>query len=259
MKLLNDYMKKMILSGVILALVACSRENDQAGISYGDAHQTHWDYENPNWQEQGYSECAGLVQSPINIDTARTHKVAMPDINFNYGVFPVRVIDNGHTVQINSDDTSTITYNGESYKLRQFHYHVHSEHQINGESLPMEVHFVHQNDNTGAIVILGVMVKGGGSENAAFGEYLKSFPAVKNEEKVLASIIDPSLMMPISKKYYNYTGSLTTPPCSQGMNWIVFRETVSISDNQLSQFQKVYNHNYRPVQKVGSRIVFESL
>lgn len=254
-------MKKIFLSSVLLtAILSCSRdENVEESVSdHAKAHDEHWDYENPNWEKQGYSECAGLVQSPIDIVTTATIKSNLPEIKFNYNAFPIKSIDNGHTVQVNSDGKSSITYNGSEYVLKQFHYHDHSEHSVDGKFSPMEVHFVHQNDQTGAIVILGVLVKGGGGEHPGFAKYISSIPTVKTQEVTFNDNINPSLMLPANKGYYNYTGSLTTPPCSQGMNWIVFKEEVTISDAQLAEFTKLYNHNYRPVQKIGSRTIYES-
>jgi cah protein len=250
-------MRKILLCGAaLLALAACSRDEE---VQISDSTQAHWDYENPNWHNQGYSECAGLVQSPIDIVTTATTKATLPAITFNYSSFPVKAVNNGHTVQVNTDGNSSITYNGVAYKLKQFHYHGHSEHSVDGQFSPLEVHFVHQNETTGAIVILGLLIKGGGADNAQFAQYINSFPSVKNQEVTTTNTIDPLAMLPSNKKYYNYTGSLTTPPCSQGMNWIVFKDVVIISDAQLKKFTDLYNHNYRPIQKTGSRTVFESL
>lgn len=252
--------RKSLLGAVAFAmLTACSRNEDNVTEIPQDNHNTHghWDYENPNWANQGYSECAGLVQSPIDIVTKYTLKTELPEITMNYGEFPVKIVDNGHTVQVNASKGS-IEYNNDTYTLKQFHYHGHSEHYIDGKPSPMEVHFVHQSEKTGALIVLGVMVEGGGADNQAFGQYLQAFPKDKNKEVALTETIDPVKMFPSSKKYYNYTGSLTTPPCSQGINWIVFKEVVKISDAQLSGFTKAYGHNARPIQKTGSRTVFES-
>lgn len=233
-------------------LVGCSKNEDVEPAA------AHWDYENPKWDQQGYSECAGLVQSPIDILTATTVKAALPEIGFSYSPFVMKVIDNGHTVQINSTG-STITYNGQKYSLKQFHFHAQSEHTVDGKSAPLEVHFVHQSETTGALVVLGVMMEDGGKDNSAIAQYLKSFPTVKETEVSTAETIDPIQLFPDLKKYYNYTGSLTTPPCSQGLNWIVFKEKLKISTAQLAAFAKTYSHNARPVQAMGSRIIFESL
>lgn len=246
-------MKKIFFVGAtaLALLTSCSRNEETV------EHEKHWDYENPNWGAQGYSECAGLVQSPIDIVTRYTVKANLPEIKFNYENFPVKVIDNGHTVQINASKGS-IQYKNETYTLKQFHFHGHSEHTIDGQTRPVEVHFVHENPTTKALVVLGVMVKGGGAENATFAKYLSAFPTQKNQENTLTEEINPAGMFPTSKKYYNYTGSLTTPPCSQGIDWVVFKDDVTVSDAQLQAFLKAYNHNARPVQPVGSRTVYES-
>lgn len=253
-------MKKLFLTGVIsLAAISCSR--DEAVKDSHDNHGTHhahWDYENPDWAKQGYSECAGLVQSPINIETTKTVKTALPKIEFNYKDFPISIVDNGHTVQVNAKNNS-ITYGGEVYELKQFHFHGDSEHTVNGKKFPVEVHFVHQSATTGALVVLGIFVEGGGNENADFNKYLNAFPTEKNKVVSSAETINPANMFPALKNYYNYTGSLTTPPCSQGLNWIVLKDVVKVSNRQLEAFVKRYGRNARPVQKTGSRTVFESI
>jgi carbonic anhydrase len=250
----NVTMQKLVLLSFLLTgiLVGCSKDNDVEPAA------THWDYENPKWDLQGYSECAGLVQSPIDILTSNTVKATLPEINFSYTPFAVKAIDNGHTVQINSSG-GNITYNGQKYSLKQFHFHAHSEHTIDGKSSPLEIHFVHQNETTGALVVLGVMLEDGGKDNSAVAQYLKNFPTVKEKEVSTSDLIDPLQLFPDLKKYYNYTGSLTTPPCSQGLNWIVFKEKLKISSAQLAAFIKAYDHNARPVQAMGSRLIFESL
>lgn len=220
---------------------------------------THWDYENPKWENQGYNDCAGLVQSPIDIITSSTVKATLPQIGFNYADFNISVIDNGHTVQVNNTGTSNITYNGKTYSLKQFHFHAKSEHKIDGKQAPVEVHFVHQNPTDGTLLVLGVMMEEGGVDNPSIAKYISSFPTEKEKEIKTTSSIDPTLLFPSSKKYYNYTGSLTTPPCSQGLNWIVFKEKLLISAAQRAAFEKAYDHNYRPTQNVGSRTIFEDL
>ena len=248
-------MKNIFLVGAaaLVLLASCSRNEESV-----DHHEQHWDYENPNWGAQGYSECAGLVQSPIDIVRANTVKATLPDIGINYENFPVKIVDNGHTVQVNASK-GKIQYRGEDYTLKQFHFHAKSEHKIDGQAKPVEVHFVHQNEKTKALIVLGVMVKGGGTHNAEFEKYLTAFPAQKNQEVTRTETINPAAMLPTNKKYYTYTGSLTTPPCSQGIHWVVFKDDVVVSDVQLQKFQKAYDHNARPVQPVGSRTVYESL
>lgn len=252
-------MKKLFLTGMIsLTAVSCSRDEAvKDSHDNHDTHHAHWDYENPDWAKQGHSECAGLVQSPINIETKKTVKTDLPAIQFNYKDFPISIIDNGHTVQVNAKNNS-ITYNGDIYDLKQFHFHGDSEHTVDGKKSPVEVHFVHQNSKTKALIVLGVLVKGGGTKNDAFEKYLKAFPKEKHKEVETKDLVNPISMFPQSKKYYNYTGSLTTPPCSQGLNWIVLKEVVQVSDEQLNAFVKRYGHNARPIQKTGSRTVFES-
>lgn len=254
-------MRKVLLCGAMLSLLACSRDEDVQLVeeNHSSHSHAHWDYENPDWGSQGYSECAGLVQSPIDIVTSSAIPAPLPKIDYAYNPFvSTNSIDNGHSVQVNVEGGNSITYNGLKYNLAQFHYHVKSEHTVDGAYMPMEVHFVHKNEETGAIMVLGVFVEGGATQdNEAYAGYLSAFPKNKNEQYNSGANINPLAMYPTNNQaYYNYTGSLTTPPCSQGIDWIVMKESVKISDSQLSEFAKVYNHNYRPVQKLGGRKLY---
>jgi carbonic anhydrase len=123
----------------------------------------------------------------------------------------------------------------------------------------MEIHFVHKSSTDGSLLVIGVLVEEGGAANASIASYIDSFPTVIEKESSLLKTINPLDLFPSSKKYYNYTGSLTTPPCSQGLNWIVLKDKLKISAEQISKFEAKYNHNFRPVLPVGSRTIFESI
>jgi carbonic anhydrase len=123
----------------------------------------------------------------------------------------------------------------------------------------MEIHFVHKSSTDGSLLVIGVMVEDGGAANSSIASYIESFPTVKEKESSLTKTINPLALLPASKKYYNYTGSLTTPPCSQGLNWIVLKEKLKISAEQISKFEAKYNRNFRPTLPIGSRTIFESI
>ena len=236
----------------VTTLIGCSKTDDAVSPA-------HWDYENTDWQTEGYSDCAGKVQSPIDIDTTLTIKSTLPSIQLNYAAFPLTIVDNGHTIQVVSDGKSTMTYNNTVFTLKQFHFHYHSEHTINGKSTPMEVHFVHEDAKTGNLMVLGVLLEAG-TTNTLIDQLWNNIPKVKEQETSISNVtVDPLQLLPTNRKYYQYTGSLTTPPCSQGLNWIVFKNRVKMSATQLTTFGTLYSHNYRPAQATNNRPVLESL
>ncbi len=218
----------------------------------------HWEYEHPDWSHEGYGDCAGKVQTPININTASTVKTQLGDLTFGYAPFAMKIIDNGHTIQVNGDGKSKVTLNGTSFTFKQFHFHHKSEHTINGKASDMEVHFVHVDDATGNITVLGIMLKEG-AENALVSKVWANIPKTKEEEVTTAVSLNLNDLLPQDKKYYTYTGSLTTPPCSQGLQWILFKEPVEISEAQAKAFEALYENNARPIQPLNNRLVLEKI
>lgn len=218
----------------------------------------HWGYEHPESWGGVSGGCAGIYQSPIDINTAATIKADLPELKFSYSSFPISIIDNGHTIQVNTNSYSaanTISYKDKTYQLKQFHFHAESEHTINGEHAPMEVHLVHADDD-GAILVVGLMIKEGTS-NGLINKVWDNLPSTKEEEELKSENIDMDEVLPAGRGYYSYTGSLTTPPCAMGLQWIVMREPLYLSSAQISTFRAMYDHNYRPVQPLNRRMVYE--
>nr|WP_299418148.1 carbonic anhydrase family protein [uncultured Emticicia sp.] len=250
--------KILLSSFLIFAFISCNKDSEEIEPN----SEVHWDYESQaTWSTLALpdNQCAGLIQTPINIESSNTIKSMLPELGLNYSSFPINIIDNGHTIQINNKGTSSLKYNKQEYALSQFHFHSHSEHTIDGKSARMEIHFVHKSSTDGSLLVIGVLVEEGGAANASIASYIDSFPTVIEKESSLLKTINPLDLFPASKKYYNYTGSLTTPPCSQGLNWIVLKDKLKISAEQISKFEAKYNHNFRPVLPVGSRTIFESI
>jgi carbonic anhydrase len=226
-----------------------------------DCSEVHWSHHKgedgpENWKNlcDGFLDCGGNVQSPINIDTknvVKAEKLLAPE--FNYAVSKVAIINNGHTVQFNISGDNRVKLDNKSYKLLQFHYHTKSEHTVDGNYYPIEVHFVHQYaDNDYAV--LGVLFEEG-VENELLKKYLPYFPTTKgiyNSEDT----IDLNSLFPTDKSYYNYKGSLTTPPCSEVVNWYVLKTPLTASKEQIEQFSKILDNNYRPIQALNKRTVF---
>lgn len=219
---------------------------------------THWEYENPNWGSEGYGDCDGAVQSPININTEKTIKAMLSDITFNYNPFQMKIVDNGHTVQVNGSGSNAIVVNGVSFDFKQFHFHRHSEHTVNGNESAMELHLVHQDPLTKNITVLGIMLEEG-ADNPFIQAVWENIPTTKENEVTTAVSLNLADILPADTRYYTYTGSLTTPPCSQGLQWILFKESVKLSHDQIEAFARLYEHNARPIQAINNRQVLEKI
>lgn len=249
MKTKNVLLSVMI--GVTVGLTSCKQEAEVI------PHTEHWEYELPNWQDLGYSDCGGTVQSPINIQTATTIKSTLGDISFNYNPFNYKIVDNGHTIQVNNTGVNTIQLNGAEFAFKQFHFHAHSEHKIDGHASALELHLVHQDDTNGNLTVLGVMLEEGDTDNTLISKVWGNIPTEKSKEISTTESINLNDILPVDKKYYTYTGSLTTPPCSQGLQWIVFKESVKLSRAQITAFTNIYSDNARPIQEINNRPVLE--
>lgn len=250
------FFSKPLLLALATSFVLASCTKDVDVVAPAASAEYHWDYENTGDWASHYPECAGAQQSPINIIPALTAKTKLSPIDFDYKSFPMSIVDNGHTVQVNvPKGQSFITYNGEEYELKQFHFHRHSEHKIDGAGAAMEVHFVHQHPKTGVLTVLGVMLKEG-KKNKFIEDVWNHFPTGKNTVLNTSVTINPMDLLPEEKSFYSYAGSLTTPPCYQGVNWVVFKSMKELSHEQAEKFP--HHENARPVQPLNGRIVTES-
>lgn len=232
------------------------------------ARPVHWSYtseEGPNrWGELSpvYALCKdGKNQSPINLSSELNGSGTVWE--FNYASTSLRIahnenmddiVDNGHTIQVTVDEGSKFTFAGKVYHLKQFHFHCPSEHQVDGKAFPMEVHFVHQNDS-GKFAVVSILVKEG-KENDNFKKIIENFPAKKGENKHLHDIhLALQFHLPEKNEAYHYTGSLTTPPCSEQVEWLIFRQPVEASKAQLDAFYAKIANNNRPIQALNNRTI----
>lgn len=218
----------------------------------------HWSYEGESGPEHwgaisgDYAACSqGKTQSPIDISTTKDEPLA--DISFAYKPSKTNIINNGHTIQVNYDEGSSITLNGAQYNLAQFHFHDPSEHTVGGKPFAMEIHLVHKNAK-GELAVVGVLIKEG-MENAALAETWKSLPKKADEKMTLKAGINAEDILPKDRAYYRYSGSLTTPPCSEGVNWLVLKTPVEMSKAQIEAFKEIIHANARPVQPLGDRTI----
>lgn len=218
----------------------------------------HWSYKGktgPNhWGslEPEYKACrSGREQSPIDI--TRVKMKTLSNIRFYYKSSNLNIINNGHTIQVNTDRGSSIRINGEKYDLVQFHFHTPSEHTIEGSRYPMEMHLVHKNKK-GALAVVGVMMVVG-RHNRLLESLWDNLPYQEGKES-LKERINLAELLPAGEQTFRYPGSLTTPPCSEGVKWNILLAPIAISNEQLTAFRDIFENNSRPVQPTRKRVVW---
>lgn len=226
-------------------------------------HEVHWGYEGEGGPEHWgtlkpeFALCgSGMSQSPIDID--KTYKTTLDTIEFSYKETPLRIINNGHSIQVNYEPGSFITVDGERYELLQFHFHAPSEHTVKGKFYDMELHLVHKNERN-ELAVVGVFIKKG-KPNKIIQVLWDNIPKEINKENVVSGIfVNSSGLLPKDSRYYHYFGSLTTPPCSEGVNWSVLKTSIEVSEAQIEKFRTVMGvDNNRPVLPLNKRFVLES-
>ena len=201
--------------------------------------------------------CAiGRNQSPINIDSAKAYTTQLPAIVFDYTKSGAKsVVDNGHTEQVNIAKGDSIQVDGIDFALKQFHFHAPSENTIDGKHFPMEAHFVHA-DSKGNLAVVALMFSEG-AENPVLKKIWERLPekAVETHDLVLSGE-EVDALLPKDRSYYRFNGSLTTPPCSEGVRWMVLKTPVTASKAQIEKFRSIMHHpNNRPVQPLNARII----
>lgn len=234
-----------------------------AGGEHAAGHEVHWDYKGEGdparWGDlkPEYAACkTGQAQSPIDIP-AETAAVKAGNITLNYSNVPLKVVNNGHTIQVNNSAANTADINGQAYELVQFHFHGPSEHTVGGKGSDLELHLVHKNAE-GKLAVIGLMLDKG-TENPLVSQIWSNLPTDINQEKEVAgSALDLKAALPADLAYYHYQGSLTTPPCSEGVMWYVLQNRGSVSEAQIAQFTGIFHGDARPVQPLNGREVVRS-
>ncbi|HKV75224.1 MAG TPA: carbonic anhydrase family protein [Gemmatimonadales bacterium] len=222
----------------------------------------HWSYSGhggpAEWGglDPSFAACSnGKVQSPINITGAK--KADLPALTFDYTAVPLRLIDNGHTVQVSYAGGSTLTVGKDVYTLKQFHFHHPSEEHVNGQGFDLVAHLVHA-DAAGHLAVVAVLFTRG-APNPLLDVIWNNLP--KEKEKVTdvpGVTVNVTEFLPADRGYYTFAGSLTTPPCSEGVRWIVLKTRATLSDAQLATFAKLYPGDARPIQPANAREILES-
>jgi len=225
----------------------------------GTGEQPHWGYTGDSAPEHWgglYPEfslwATGKNQSPINL--TGFIKTDLTLLHFNYQIGGGEIVNNGHSVQVNYAPGSTLFIDGHTFEFKQYHFHVPSENHINGQSYPMESHLVHT-DSEGNIAVITVMYIVG-TANAALAQAWAHMPESTGSKVDLSPSIPAEGLLPANRDYYRFNGSLTTPPCTEGVWWFVIKEPVTVSQEQINHFARVMGHpNNRPLQPVNARPV----
>jgi carbonic anhydrase len=235
----------------VLAVVA-------AGVT-GTVVAQHWGYVGEagpgNWSkiDPKFAMCGlGRNQSPI--DLAGFVEAELKPLKLAYKAGATEIVNNGHTVQVDYAAGSVLSVDGRTFELKQFHFHAPSENRIGGKPFPLEGHLVHA-DKDGNLAVVAVMFQEGAA-NALLAKLWEKMPAKAGDKNALPAGLSAAQLLPADRDYYRFNGSLTTPPCSEGVWWLVMKKPASASRAQVEQFSKTLGFaNNRPVQPVNARPV----
>ena len=257
---MNSRHRSKFLGGAAVAALIVSA----AAIGASDVH---WSYHGDDGPESwgfllddsgnvAFPTCAvGESQSPVDISTFDEQDDG-PSIRFDYRATPLVVKNNGHTIQVDYEPGSSITIDGDTYQLLQFHFHTPSEHTVLGAPYPMEGHLVHARGAGDAVelAVVGFMIEQG-DHNDVLQAIWDVMPATEGIVEAAGETIDAGDLLPneAGEDYYVYSGSLTTPPCSEGVRWQVLEQPIQASAAQIADFQAIFDMNARPVQDLFGR------
>ena len=244
-------MKRIWAIAAVLAVGACSPSGEpapaDAPVAAPADATAHWAYtDQAHW---GGACPTGTAQSPVALTT--TKAVDLPDIATDYASGAGTFLNNGHTLQFTPDAAGRTLIGTDAYDLVQFHFHTPSEHTLDGREYPAEIHFVNRNAD-GAFAVVGVFVTEG-AENPALTALLVALPAQEGEAGVTRPGVYPVLLLPEDRHYFAYTGSLTTPPCTEGVRWNVLSTPIEASAAQIAALSKALGSSHRTVQAQNDR------
>lgn len=237
---------------------AADKSGSGHDASADDPHKDkapHWGYgDQASWRAVSKEAAACAVggrQSPVNLYDQPS--IDAPDLDFAYAGVEANFFNNGHTLQIAMPEGLALNAGGAVFSLVQAHFHSPSEHQIEGESFGLEIHFVHKT-REGRLGVVGVLFREG-AENPALGALFSKIPARIGEAEGVKVYFDPSAFLPADRTYFQYDGSLTIPPCTEGVLWRVMRDPIEASAAQIAAFKEVVGENARELQALNGRSV----
>lgn len=247
------YKKLVIATLTVLGL--------QANVYAGDKDWAHWGYEGDlgpaKWGSlsEDYALCSeGLYQSPIEI--TESIPATLPKIELNYQTVPLTIRNNGYSVGIKVDKAGELKFGDESYQILQFHFHAPSEEVIDGKKAELSLHFVHRNEQ-GQFAVLGLLANKGDS-NPLIEELIKVWPTTPGKAQDYETTIDINQLLPEDQSYYTYWGSFTIPPCWEGVRWMILKQPITVSEQQLAKIRSAYQGNVRPTQPINTRYILSS-
>lgn len=259
-----------VFAGALLA-AGCGGSSGEQGNARevstggkGAVEEVDWNYDGENdpahWSELSpeFAACEeGEDQSPVDIP-ANIEGVEHTPVSFHYKTVPLDIINTGHTEEVEYGSDSYATIGGVRYYLSQFHFHTPSEHTVGNEQAAMEMHLVHENKD-GGIAVIAVLIQEG-RENERFARFWDKLPRKAGSERKDGDItLNAAELLPGEKEFYEYTGSLTTPPCTEGVKWYVFEKPIELSASQIERFREIMNGNNRPVQPLNGREIEEDV
>ncbi|MFM9960591.1 MAG: carbonic anhydrase [Planctomycetaceae bacterium] len=201
---------------------------------------------------------SGTQQSPIDINTQKTPTAELPALKFDYRRERIATLNNGHTIQHNEAPGSFLHVGDETFSLEQFHVHAPSEHTIDGKHFELEIHFVHKSKSKlGQVAVVAVLVQADDQANLDL-PLAHDLPKKPGEVVEVDATRNPSDFLPRSREYFAYSGSFTTPPCTEQVRWIVMKQPVGAPRKYIEHFAKILKANNRPVQKLNDRVVEKS-
>lgn len=247
-----------------VALAGCRSGTTAPAVA---APEKHWSYETKGdavgpeaWGTlAGDATCSiGKNQSPVALVSSRATPTP-GSLGFRYVVTPLKVVNNGHTAQVNIGPGSLVEAVGTSYSLLQFHFHSPSEHTLDGKRFPMEMHLVHLGPDGKPALVVGVFIEQG-APSAALESFFANLPKTKGATSEPAGAsVNPGAILPVNHAFLNYDGSFTVPPCSEGIRWYVLTTPVTASAAQIASYRAAgLDHTNRPTQPLGSRPLFQS-
>ncbi|PWK00857.1 carbonic anhydrase [Flavobacterium araucananum] len=252
---------KILLGFALITLMGCDNsKSDKKPVE----PEKHWNYEGEtgpeHWSEIDQNDCGGSAQSPIDIVETVTDETLKP-IEFHYSPETKihDVVNNGHSIQFDFEEGDYITLNGDKYNLKQFHFHEPAEHTIRGIRYPLVIHMVHMNSE-GKYAVVAIMAKESKENSETFDFLDKYLPVKVNETIEVKDVFNLNNVLPENQTYYTYTGSLTTPPCTEGVQWYIFKNPVDVSLKMIEDLRKIMPvNNFRNVQQLNGRVIKESI